>query len=89
VVVDLEMSLVRPNVVVALGATAARSLLGRPVHIETSRGRVLRLGGASLIVTVHPSFLLRLPEAAAKAREFRRLAADLMLANALLLTKGA
>jgi DNA polymerase len=86
---DVELRLVRPKVVVALGATAARSLLGRPIQVEASRGRVLQLGGPLLVVTVHPSLLLRLPDAAAKAREFRRVVADLMFANDLLPAKSA
>ena len=78
---DLELELVRPRVIVALGATAARSLVGRPVKIQASRGRMTDFGaGQLLLVTVHPSMLLRIPDARDKTRELRRLAADLALA---------
>jgi DNA polymerase len=80
---DLELNLVKPTVVVALGATAARALLGRPTQIEASRGRDLQLGPGHLVVTTHPSSLLRLPDADAKALQLRRLVADLALAAKL------
>jgi uracil-DNA glycosylase len=75
---DLELELVRPKVVVALGATAVRSLTGRPGKIEAARGHPMPFGAdQSLLVTVHPSMLLRIPDARDKDRELRRLAADL------------
>jgi DNA polymerase len=81
---DLELKLVRPTVVVALGATAARALLGRPTQIQASRGRELQLGPRQhLVVTTHPSSLLRLPDSDAKALQLRRLVADLALAARL------
>jgi uracil-DNA glycosylase len=77
---DLELKLVRPRVVAALGASAARSLLGRPVKIMAVRGRRLALdANRQLIVTIHPSALLRLADATDKAREFERFVADLGL----------
>ena len=76
--VEQERDLVRPKVTVALGATAARSLLGRAVTISGTRGQAHALeGGGEAWVTVHPSFLLRLPDAAAKEAEFGRFVADL------------
>lgn len=58
---DLERAFVRPRVIVALGATAAQSLLGRAVTISTMRGEPIALGdGTTLFVTIHPSYLLRL-----------------------------
>src|SRR5690606_6842190 len=62
---NLELQLVRPRVVVALGATAAQSLLGRSrVTISALRGAPLDMeGGAMLLVTNHPSYLLRIPDA--------------------------
>jgi DNA polymerase len=80
---DRELKLVSPDVVVALGATAARSLLGKPMKIEASRGRPMEFGAGSLIITVHPSMLLRLRDAQAKAEQFERLAADLVVAARL------
>jgi len=57
---DLELGLLDPRLVVALGATAARALLGRPVTIGKVRGeRVDWDGPGSLLITVHPSAVLR------------------------------
>jgi DNA polymerase len=69
---DQELQLVRPRVVIALGATAARSLLGRVVTISSTRGVNQRLAdGKIAVVTIHPSYLLRLRDAADKDREYR------------------
>jgi len=61
---DSEIALVRPKALVALGATAARSLLGRQVAVQTERGAWLheRGDGRPVFVTLHPSALLRLPD---------------------------
>ena len=75
---DRELALIQPQLTVALGATAARSLLGRQVSVMRERGRALEFrAGLPGLITVHPSFLLRLPDAAAKAREHQRFVADL------------
>jgi uracil-DNA glycosylase len=59
---EQELALVRPPLVVALGATAARALFGKMVTISALRGRGHALDGAGEAwVTVHPSFLLRVP----------------------------
>jgi DNA polymerase len=80
---DSELQIVQPRAVVALGATAARSLLGKAVTISVARARTYRLeDGALLFVTIHPSFLLRLRDDAEKAREFRAFVTDLRRANA-------
>lgn len=58
---DEEIALVRPRALVALGATAARALLGRPVAVLSERGEWLqREDGLRVLVTVHPSALLRM-----------------------------
>ena len=58
-----ERELIRPQVTVALGATAARSLIGKTVTISKVRGEPLKLAdGSECWVTVHPSFLLRIPD---------------------------
>ncbi len=76
--IDHERRLVRPRLVVGLGATAARSLLGRPVTIAKTRGAAIdQDDGSEVWITVHPSFLLRLPDAAAKRREYQRFVDDL------------
>jgi uracil-DNA glycosylase len=77
-----ELAIVRPRVIVALGATAARSLLGRPVTIASARATIHELPGAKLaFVTIHPSFLLRLRDAAQKEREYQLLVGDLRRAH--------
>ena len=80
--IDQERMLVKPRVSVALGATAARSLFGRVVTIGRERGRALELpdGGGEAWITVHPSFLLRLPDEAAKREEYARFVEDLRAA---------
>ena len=61
--IEHERELIRPPVTVALGATAARSLLARAVTISRLRGEpVTAKDGSEIWVTVHPSFLLRIPE---------------------------
>ncbi len=83
--IEQERMIVRPEVTVALGATAARSLLGRVVTIGRERGRQIELpeGGAAF-VTVHPSFLLRLPDEAAKREEYARFVEELKMVGAML-----
>jgi hypothetical protein len=72
---EREQAIVRPATIVALGATAARSVLGKVVSVLKVRGRAL--------VTIHPSFLLRIKYAADKKREFRNFVRDLRISNAL------
>jgi DNA polymerase len=74
----LERVFVRPRLIVALGATAAQSLLGRPATIRRLRGEPIALAdGTWLFVTIHPSYLLRLRAAADVAAEQARFEADL------------
>jgi DNA polymerase len=78
---ELERSLIRPQTIVAMGATAARSLLGRAATISQERGRAHPLeDGATLYVTIHPSSLLRKEDEADKAREYAAFVADLRAA---------
>jgi len=59
---EREIELVAPKVIVALGATAARALLGRPIAVMRERGHWLeREDGLRVLITLHPSALLRLP----------------------------
>jgi uracil-DNA glycosylase family protein len=61
--IEHERELIRPPVTVALGATAARSLFGKTMAIGRNRGVPLNLAdGSECWITVHPSFLLRIPE---------------------------
>lgn len=76
--VGLERAFIKPKLVVALGATAAQSLLGRSVTIARTRGEPIQLeDGSWLFVTVHPSYLLRLPDRELAALERQRFADDL------------
>ena len=83
--IEQERMIVKPDVTVALGATAARSLFGRVVTIGRERGQRLQLpeGGAALI-TVHPSYLLRLPDEAQRQVEYARFIEELKMAQAML-----
>jgi uracil-DNA glycosylase family protein len=75
---DQEMALVRPEVIVALGATAARAILQRPVKIGLARGKPLVTeAGARVFVTIHPSYLLRLRDAESRRAQYEAFVADL------------
>jgi DNA polymerase len=78
---DNERRIVRPRVIVALGATAALAVVGKPTPIGKSRGRAIQLPDqAQGVVTYHPSFLLRVPDADAKAKAFAEFVQDLKFA---------
>ena len=79
--IDAELRAVEGRVIVALGATAARSVFGRTMAIAASRGKALSVGDRLAIVTYHPSAVLRADEAAAEIRA--ALVADLRLAHRL------
>ncbi|MES2754271.1 MAG: UdgX family uracil-DNA binding protein [Pseudomonadota bacterium] len=81
--IEQEQMLLKPKITVALGATAARSLFGKTMTIGKERGRALALpdGAGEGWITVHPSYLLRLPDEAAKRVEFDRFVADLKAAH--------
>ncbi|MXP25370.1 UdgX family uracil-DNA binding protein [Altererythrobacter indicus] len=68
--VESERALVKPKLILALGSSAARSLLGRTVSLAAIRGRPQMLeDGSELWITTHPSYLLRLDGAAAQEQE--------------------
>jgi DNA polymerase len=70
---DGEVAAVRPKLVVAMGATAAHAVFGRATPIGRNRGRVIAAAdGPPALVTVHPSYLLRMPEAEKRDAEFAR-----------------
>jgi uracil-DNA glycosylase family protein len=82
---EAERRLVRPKVIVAMGGTAALGVLARKAAVMRERGQGIDLAdGSKALVTVHPSFLLRIPDAAAKAAERDRFVADLKKARVLL-----
>lgn len=79
-----EIELIAPRLIIALGATAARSLLGRATPVKVNRGKLLEYAtGVSLLITVHPSFLLRVPEEN-KDEEYEHFVNDLNLAKPFL-----
>ncbi len=82
---ERELASIKPLLVVALGATASQSVFGKITPINKNRGHPIDLDdGLKALVTVHPSYLLRLPDEAAKAREYERFVGDLKIAAALL-----
>jgi uracil-DNA glycosylase family protein len=75
---ERELAAIQPKLVVALGATAAQSVFGKITPINRNRGHLIDLdGGRKALVTVHPSYLLRVPDELSKAREYARFVADL------------
>lgn len=75
---DLERKIVKPSLIVTLGATALHSVLGRAVSISSMRGEVHRLeDGTDLIATIHPSALLRSTDPADKEKKYRGFVHDL------------
>jgi DNA polymerase len=79
-----ELAVIKPDLVVAMGATAAQCVLGKVTPIQKNRGQPITLDeGRKALVTVHPSYLLRLPDADARAQEYARFVADLKLAAEL------
>lgn len=81
---ERELAAIKPALVVAMGATAAQSVLGKITPIGKNRGHLIDLDEAKALVTVHPSYLLRLPDAEAKEREYANFVKDLKLAAAFL-----
>jgi DNA polymerase len=77
---DIEKALVKPQIVVALGATALRSIAGKPLSISKVRGRFLPMRtGGRFIATIHPSYLLRIRDEADKREQFEMFVEDLAL----------
>ena len=86
---ETEIALVKPRVIVCLGATAAQALLGKAFRVTASRGRVQRSPHAeAVIATVHPSSVLRAPDAAARAQAERDFIADVKKVAAALRRAG-
>ncbi len=78
-----ELSRIRPRVVVTMGATAGRSVLGGPVTISLLRGRAIERNAYAVLVTYHPSAVLRVPEKSRQQELFSALVEDLRLAAQL------
>jgi len=83
---EREIGTVRPAVIVCLGATAAKSLLGPAFRITRQRGKVQRREGLpDLVPTFHPSYLLRLKDRPGEEEAHRQFVADLRIAARYLL----
>ena len=77
---DIEKALVKPQIVVALGATALRSIAGKPLSISKVRGHFMPLQtGGRFIATIHPSYLLRIRDDADKRKQYRMFVQDLAM----------
>ena len=75
---EAEISVVKPQIVVALGATAAQALFGRAFRVTRDRGRLVPFALAPrALATVHPSALLRAPDEETRRREIERFIEDL------------
>jgi uracil-DNA glycosylase family protein len=82
---ERELAAIKPALVVAMGATAAQCVFNKITPINKNRGRLIDLEeGIKALVTVHPSYLLRLPDAGSKAREYARFVDDFRIAVAAL-----
>lgn len=76
-----EISLVKPQLILALGVTAAVALAGRPIVLSRERGKVIELeDGQRGMVTTHPSSILRMPDQKARHAAFAALVKDLKAA---------
>ena len=82
---EAEISVVKPRVIVALGATAAQALFGRAFRVTRDRGRLVPFALAPrALATVHPSALLRAPDEETRRREIERFIEDLRLVAKIL-----
>jgi len=82
---ERELAAIKPALVVAMGATAAQSVFGKITPINKNRGQLIELEhGIKALVTVHPSYLLRLPDPDARAHEYQRFVDDLRIVAAML-----
>jgi uracil-DNA glycosylase family protein len=78
---EAELRLVRPKLLLCLGATAAQAIFGPSFRVTRERGKVLSSALAPKVVaTVHPSSLLRQPDEASREREYAHFVADLKVA---------
>jgi uracil-DNA glycosylase len=74
---DAEIDVVRPEVIVCLGATAAQALLGRSFKVTQRRGELIEQQGRRFVATVHPSSILRAPGKTSRHEEMAKFIEDL------------
>lgn len=80
---DHERRLVQPDLIVAMGATAARAILGHPVNVAEVRGQIQERPDGAVLVTYHPAYILRHPDPAERARAKGDFQTDLQRAAAV------
>ena len=77
---EAEVSAIKPELIVCMGGTAAQSVMGRAVKVLTERGKLLPHHWAQkALITIHPSAILRAPDEALKATQYRAFVDDLRL----------
>lgn len=82
---DVERVRIAPKLLVVMGASGARAVLGRPVTVTRERGRPFQLeDGQTAFITVHPSYLLRIPDEAGRHREYQAFVRDMQAIKALM-----
>jgi uracil-DNA glycosylase family protein len=81
---DAELRLVDPDVVVCLGAVAAKALLGPSFRVTVDRGTAIPWEGRQVVATVHPSSIIRVPDPGKRQEQMAAFVADLKAAAALL-----
>jgi len=88
---EAEIDVVKPELLVCLGATAAQSLLGKSFRVTEQRGRVIESKdyGVPILATVHPSSLLRAPDDETRRREMHRFVADLKIVRKFLAAQSS
>jgi len=85
---DTEIALVKPRIIICLGATAAQALLGRQFRVTAHRGQLVPSPLAPFVLaTVHPSSILRAPDDEARHREMKQFTNDLRTAARALSSK--
>jgi uracil-DNA glycosylase len=83
---ERELEFVQPKAAAALGATAAQSLFGKAMPVNKNRGKFFDFGESKAIITIHPSYLLRIQEPADAKAEYERFVSDLMLLRPYLIS---
>jgi DNA polymerase len=79
---DAEVEVVKPKIIVCMGATAAQALLGRNFKVTQDRGKVIPGGALPIVATVHPSSILRAPDSETRHAEMERFVDDLRVVAA-------
>ena len=74
---ESEFETVQPKVIVCLGATAAQAVLGRPVRVTQERGKFISAGERDVLITTHPSAILRLREQSERDAAYQQFVEEL------------